>query len=391
MLAAAVSEFGVLAPEPASAAPAASTLASAYRFRRGHNPYGDRRWLIHQTLPETGVAFLAGQYAAGKTFIALDLAYAVMTGAQFAGMDSDRRGGVLFLAAEGEAEIPVRLEAVMQSHGDVSDDLPFLWHDNVPVMLERGSTDKLISAVRDAVAQFKAEGIPLVLVVVDTLAAAAGWSDENSASEAQAAIRVMQALAKESGALVLAVDHHGKDKAAGVRGSTAKAAGAEAVLSVLCDKADSGETSNRRLALHKVRGGASGREIPFALRGAVVSEDAKGRAVTTCVVDWQVDAPPAATTPEPVLRGNTKSFHDLFVQEIDRVGCVATEDALRQACEDARVSDAKERFARTRAFKRAKQELIDLDLIREAAGLVWLVGSAYDDFHDSPLPHEDEA
>jgi hypothetical protein len=108
-------------------------------------------------------------------------------------------------------------------------------------------------------------------------------------------------------------------------------------------------------------------------------------------VEWQIDAPTRQlSVPDPVLRGNTRAFYDLFVREIDRAGYVATEDALRQACEDARVSDARERFARTRAFKRAKQELVELGLIREAAGLVWQVGSAYDDFHDAPLPPEED-
>ena len=384
----AAAEFGVLPPEespyvPREPEPEAD--ARSYRFKRGHNPYGNRRWLVHQALPETGVAFLAGQYGAGKTFAALDLAYSVMTGSQFAGMDTDRRGGVLYFAAEGEAEIPVRLEAIMQRHGDVSDTLPFAWRDDVPVMLERGSREKLVSIVRYEGARFKAEGIPLALIVIDTLAAAAGWQDENNAAEAQEAIRVMQALAKEAGALVLAVDHHGKDQAAGVRGSTAKAAGAEAVLSVLGDKAVGGETSNRRLALHKVRGGQSGREIPFDLPTVVAGEDAKGRPVTTCVIEWKVYAPQRETAAIPVPRGNTKAFYDVFTAEIDKAGGVTTTDDLCRACEGARVSDAQEQKGRTRAFKRARRDLIELGLIKEAAGMIWLADSAYDDFADIPL------
>jgi AAA domain len=42
-----------------------------------------RKWLVANLLPETGVALISGQWGAFKTFIALDLAVAVMTGGDF--------------------------------------------------------------------------------------------------------------------------------------------------------------------------------------------------------------------------------------------------------------------------------------------------------------------
>jgi hypothetical protein len=383
-LAAATAEFGALPPEPESAVvstpPAALRPAiTSYRFRRGHNPYGDRRWLVHQTLPEIGVAFLAGQYAAGKTFVALDLAYSVMAGERFAGVDVDRKGGVLFLAAEGESEIPVRLEAILQTRGSASTtDLPFIWLDDVPVLLASDGKDKLIAAVRDAAAQFRAEGIHLALVVVDTVAAAAGWTDENNAAEAQAAIRVMQALAKETGALVLAVDHHGKDQNAGVRGSTAKSAGAEAVLSVLGEKQVNGTTTDRRLALHKVRGGASGRELPFDLQTVDVGVDAKGRPVTTCVVDWRAHERPPAV--EKLPRTASAALSVLREMIADNAGAAVAETAWREACDDRRISTADDKDGRGKAFRRAYALLLDRKAVESKGGQVSLGAVRCTDF-----------
>ena len=51
-------------------------------------------------VPETGVGLLSGQWGTYKTFIAIDLAGAVMTGNLFAGRAVKRSGGVDF-AAEG--------------------------------------------------------------------------------------------------------------------------------------------------------------------------------------------------------------------------------------------------------------------------------------------------
>jgi hypothetical protein len=70
----------------------------------------DRPWLVKHLLPEVGTALLSGQWGTAKTFVALDLATAVMTGRSFAGRRVMRRGGVLFLPAEGAFEIPIRLK-----------------------------------------------------------------------------------------------------------------------------------------------------------------------------------------------------------------------------------------------------------------------------------------
>ena len=71
--------------------------------------------LIKDLIPEAGVGLASGQWGAGKTFAVIDLATSVMTGIPFAGREVCRGGGVLFIAAEGASEIPVRLEGSGQS------------------------------------------------------------------------------------------------------------------------------------------------------------------------------------------------------------------------------------------------------------------------------------
>jgi hypothetical protein len=73
-----------------------------------------RSWLVEGVMPETGKGLLSGQWGTGKTFVAVDLAASVMTGRQFAGRLVVRTGGVLFVAAEGANEIPMRLRGVVE-------------------------------------------------------------------------------------------------------------------------------------------------------------------------------------------------------------------------------------------------------------------------------------
>jgi hypothetical protein len=60
-----------------------------------------RSWLVDELIPQTGQGLASGVWGGGKTFVCIDLAASVMTGTSFAGREVCRRGGVLFIAAEG--------------------------------------------------------------------------------------------------------------------------------------------------------------------------------------------------------------------------------------------------------------------------------------------------
>ncbi len=73
-----------------------------------------RSWLVKELIPETGRGLASGQWGTAKTFVMLDLAASIMTATAFAGREIKRRGGVLFVAAEGANEIRVQLEGVVE-------------------------------------------------------------------------------------------------------------------------------------------------------------------------------------------------------------------------------------------------------------------------------------
>ena len=88
-----------------------------------------RPWLVKNLLPETGVAFIVGQWGMAKTFIALELAGAVMLSSQsnFIDYRIKRHGGVLFIAAEGAASIPLRLNVMLETKFNPQGPQPFTW------------------------------------------------------------------------------------------------------------------------------------------------------------------------------------------------------------------------------------------------------------------------
>jgi hypothetical protein len=341
------------------------------------DPYGGRKWLVHGMLPERGVAFLSGVSRVGKTFVAQDLALCVLTGEPFAGCEMDHYGGVLYIAAEGSAEIPIRWRAAKAAKNYASDPLPFLWVDVPPCkLLAPSATAQYVEMAKAADAQMRTMGYPLALIVVDTLAVASGWTNENDNAEAQRAMDVLQSVSKATGALVLAIDHHGKAPTAGTRGASSKAANADATLALLADTNNDGVVKNRRLVVEKNKGGREGEIKPFDLNIVQTGVDERGRPITTCVVQWRVNMP--ITRREKDLPKGAKAALDILMMQM---GGRASEVKWRDACDDSRrVSTAPERASRLRSVQRAHKALIDAGLVKCGGGEVWVATPAESQF-----------
>jgi AAA domain/Bifunctional DNA primase/polymerase, N-terminal len=243
-----------------------------------------RPWLIKTLIPAQGAGLLSGQWGTAKTFVALDLAGAVMTKGLFAGREIDRQGGVLFIAAEGAGEVSIRLEAMASGYQTAdTTKLPFAWIEETPDIKNDVSYRKLIEIAVRVRDQIKEKfSLDLVLIIVDTMSAAANWKDHNDAAEGQLVMNRLNELGRATGAFVLAVDHFGKDASTGTRGTSAKEASADVVLATLADRDLNGQLSKTRLAVRKLRGGKTGEEFPFDLN--VVPA---GFGETTCTIGWR--------------------------------------------------------------------------------------------------------
>ena len=106
-----------------------------------------------------------------------DLAAALGTGQPFLGHAVKRQCGVLLIAAEGADEVRLRLDAVIRAKCGGMQRAPFRWYETAPMLLQKGSVEKLIAMARQAEASLQEEfGLPLGLIVIDTIAACAGYA-----------------------------------------------------------------------------------------------------------------------------------------------------------------------------------------------------------------------
>jgi hypothetical protein len=286
-------------PQPQSAdastpnAPATDVVANL----RWHDEETDvvaPAWLIKGMLPETGVGLYAGQWGTGKTFGVLDLAACVARGTPFANYKCKRPGGVLYLAAEGSAQVPIRLQALRKKYLLHRGPVPFACLDYCPPLTPKENEFGLLEFAK-MVAQRMLEkyGMPLVLIIIDTLPAAANFKDENDAAEGQQAMNTLHSVSKATGAFVLAVDHFGKAAETGTRGTSAKEAAADAVIACLGERSPTGAVSKTRIAIRKARGAAQGAETPFVLATVNLGTDEDGETITTCTVTWSPVTVPA--------------------------------------------------------------------------------------------------
>jgi hypothetical protein len=255
--------------------------------------------LVKDLIPQTGQGLASGQWGAGKTFAVIDLSACVMTGTPFAGREVCRRGGVLFIAAEGASEIPIRIQGVVDhklrpnpslaTEVDINN-LPFAWIEECPSLKEDASFERLVGIVLVTAAQMKERfNVDLALIIIDTLSASADFSDANDAAEGQRIMNRLNTLSRRTGAFVLAVDHFGKSVEGGTRGTSAKEAAADVVLALLADRDVAGNVTNTRLAVRKLRGGATGAETPFELKVVDLGFDQ-----TTCIIEWRPERTPTS-------------------------------------------------------------------------------------------------
>jgi hypothetical protein len=265
-----------------------------------------RPWLVCETIPEVGVGLLAGQWGTFKTFVAVDLACAVMSGTQIFGCDVDRIGGVMLYAAEGENEVAIRAQAAIQNRcPEFGERAPFVWLTPGKITLNLLDPDcvaKFVAHVQRIDAEMRKRfDMPLALIVIDTVVATAGFKKPGDENDAVLGARLMKdglgEIARRTRTFVLGVDHFGKTAETGTRGSSGKEDSADVVLATLGEKTMAGVVTNPRLAVRKTRGGVAGREHAFTTRVVDTrAVDAKLRPITTLVIDWS-EAPSAPSGP----------------------------------------------------------------------------------------------
>lgn len=224
-----------------------------------------RAALIKGLLDQGAMTVLYGPSNVGKTFVAMDIAYHIAAGLPYDGRKTVK-GCVIYVAAEGGKGAKRRVRALRDKYGAA--DVEFLLLPS-SVDLRRPDADlkPLISAIQ-------ALGVPVLLIVIDTLSRAMAGGDENSSVDMGYIVNHFDALRAYTSAHLLIVHHSGKNLAQGARGHSLLRAATDTEI----------EIADRTIEVTKQRDLDGSWSSGFALEVRTLGVDADGDPITSCTV-----------------------------------------------------------------------------------------------------------
>ena len=253
-------------------------------FNHGDAWERDQSWLFFETLPAQGVAVLVAPPQSGKTFLLIEMGRCVGTGKPFFDKQPEDQGGTLFCFAGSEGSGLARRLAALQE----PERLP-LAATIVGDLSAAGALDSLLQRLEEKCAAMLAEfGVPVRLIVLETLAASGLFKDENDAGEVSRALANLAQIGQRLGVLIVTSHHPGKDGK--TRGSSALEASADYVLRIWRE----GTAQLRLCELAKARDAEQRHLGSFTLQSVDLGQDSRGRPVTSMTVSMGAAASPRA-------------------------------------------------------------------------------------------------
>jgi hypothetical protein len=235
---------------------------------------------VEDLLSEGAASVIYGASNSGKTFFVLDLAAHVATGRDWQDKEVEQ-GAVIYIALEGRQGARNRIKA-MQKRGILPKDAPF-YVCSSPVSLLDPSHPAVIKRLIEAVAL--EAGVPVRLVIIDTMARAMAGGDENSGEDMGKAVKSIDAVKESTGAHVCVIHHCGKDAARGARGHSSLRAAIDTEIEITSTEGDKYRTAT----VVKQRDLAPRAPLCFSLDVVEVGINRRGKIITSCVVKAEDD------------------------------------------------------------------------------------------------------
>lgn len=218
---------------------------------------------------------LLGAPQGGKTFAALELARCVATGKKFFNVAPDDLGGTLFVFTGTEGGgFPRRIAALQEN------DLMPISATQAGNLSERDALGNLLTNLQaEAANVLERFGVPVRLIVLETLAASGLITDENDNAEASRAMANLATISRSMNALVLTT-HHPSKNGKGARGASAIPASADYVLEITRN----GTEQVREMELTKARDAEQRKLGTFSLQEVDLGLDSRGRKIASMVM-----------------------------------------------------------------------------------------------------------
>ena len=295
-------------------------------------------WRVKGILPASGLAAIFGQPGSAKTFIALDMAFAVAEGVEWFDMRT-HACPVVYVNLESCGGLKKRLAAWQM---DKKRSIP----DAVRFVIE---PFHILEDV-DALAQGIESG---TVVFLDTLNAAAPGLDENSSRDMGLILEAAKKLQRLTEGLVVLVHHCGKDSNKGLRGHSSLLAALDAAVEV-------GRNGDARYwRISKAKEAEDGTRRGFRLKTVGLGYDEDGEPEISCVVE--PDRSPVQEEERPLSPSLTYALESLKAAlEEEKTDSVHV-DAWRNHYYARHTAD--NTHAKKTAFLRVRKELASLGKI----------------------------
>lgn len=256
--------------------------------------------LIDGMVDRLTMTVMYGDSNAGKTFVALDMGYAIGQGRSWQGRET-ARGLVVYIAAEGGRGILRRVAALAERYG-VDTHLRVM-----PCAVNLRDNKADVQAVIDLVHEAEnLEGAPAQLIVVDTLSRALAGGEENGSVDMGAFVKNVDRIREAVVAAMLIVHHTGKDAARGARGHSLLRAATDTEI----------EIGAGVIKVTKQRDMDFAPEIRFELVDVPLGHDPKGRPIKSAVIEFRTGNEFMQLDLSPAVQEMFDAFVDQAKQQV---------------------------------------------------------------------------
>lgn len=160
------------------------------------------RWLVENYVPEGGCTVIVGEPKVGKSFLAMDLALAVVAGSEFLGQPADAGEVLVFDAETQPQELKLRLKKMLEGRGiehELAERLNFVHGQRLKID-DPGPLERLRATVQDLAPR---------LIILDCLKEFTD-REENSNTEMGMVLSELRDLTRICGSTLVLVHHAGK-------------------------------------------------------------------------------------------------------------------------------------------------------------------------------------
>lgn len=266
-------------------------------------------YLLKGLLPTNSMCSIYGPSGSFKSFVAVSIACHVSMGKEWDGKHVEQ-GSVLYIVGEGGAGVARRFRAWADEYNG-GRDIPNIARIPMPVFMADDQQVGLLSIATERVKQ--QTGLPVKLIVIDTVARCFGAGDENRATDMGAFIKGCDLIKSLTGATVLLIHHTGKSEENGARGSSALRAALDVELLV---KREDSESQAVTITCTKMKDDEEAAKQSYDLKRHIVCYDDDGVEVTSLVVIDRGREPVVPGDKELDTVGNLSSNHKAMYQAI---------------------------------------------------------------------------